>query len=84
MQRNEKRFKKIKQLMKFKIYLPFLFSSEFSDTKNFLKCFMLPVQLTMPSPVYPILHWQENDPSVLEQLARGLQVEEFSHSLISR
>ena len=56
MQRNEKRFKKIKQLTKFKIHLPFLFSSEFSDTKNFLKCFMLPVQLTMPSPVYPILH----------------------------
>ena len=32
-----------------------LFASAFANTRKFLKCFMLPVHLTMPSPVYPIL-----------------------------
>ena len=56
MQRNQTRLKTIRQLMKIKIHLLLLVSSQFSDTRNFLKCFMLPVQLTVPSPVYSILH----------------------------
>jgi hypothetical protein len=55
-----------------------------SDNSKATLQIVLPVQLTMPSPVYPISHWQENDPSMLKHLAREWQTEGDSlHSLMS-